>query len=274
MTNRLRVSRNLRMTLDFQLTLIDVSLLNTDRRVPWTWSPAPVFICVDIEAHERKKNVITEIGICTLDVADVAWMAPGHLGKDWRNKFRARHVRVREYLHHVNKDFVKGHPDKFQFGNSEVVPKADIRRLLANSFKPPYGARKHHDQANMEERPIVLVGHDILSDIRFMKSLGYDVVAQAKPVCTLDSNSIYAYLSGNSSGQNIKLANALESVDIDAWFLHNGGNDAYYTLALCIALAFAHRQGKRLGDGPSPVVPESSPWQDGAPESGHPLVEI
>lgn len=75
-----------------------------------------IFVCVDVEAYERNTRQITEIGIATLDTKDIKSIKPGDGGVNWRAMIRARHFRINEHKHLVNKDFVHGCADRFEFG--------------------------------------------------------------------------------------------------------------------------------------------------------------
>lgn len=90
-----------------------------------------VLVCVDVEATERKPHVLTEVGIAILDTklcAAAALPPPPRLsdgkgggGRDeglteWWNFISAHHIRIQEYLHHVNHKYVQGCPDGFNFG--------------------------------------------------------------------------------------------------------------------------------------------------------------
>jgi hypothetical protein len=82
----------------------------------FTQEDAVVFICIDVEAYEFNNNVITEIGIATLDVLDLVGKAPGALGANWREAIRARHFRIKESMHLKNSVHVIGCADRFEFG--------------------------------------------------------------------------------------------------------------------------------------------------------------
>jgi hypothetical protein len=90
--------------------------LDTNMPVPLKTEDDVIFICVDVEAWERDHKLITEIGIATLDTADIASLAPGDGGKNWVPAIRARHFRIREYRHLANCDFVGGCAEHFRFG--------------------------------------------------------------------------------------------------------------------------------------------------------------
>ncbi len=79
-----------------------------------------LFVAIDVEAWEKNHDLITEVGIATLDTADIANVAPGDGGKDWFPLIRARHVRIKENSWAENNHYVHGCADRFSFGF--VVP--------------------------------------------------------------------------------------------------------------------------------------------------------
>jgi hypothetical protein len=98
----------------------------------FTQEDAVVFVCIDVEAYEFNNNIITEIGIATLDVLDLVGKAPGALAANWREAIRARHFRIKEYIHLNNSVHVTGCADKFEFG---YVSFSTLSELLLFSRK-------------------------------------------------------------------------------------------------------------------------------------------
>jgi hypothetical protein len=96
--------------------IADNMVLNTENPLPFKTEDSVIFICVDVEAWERNHKLITEIGIATLDTADITSLAPGTGGANWAGVIRARHFRIKEHSHLENTDFVGGCADSFQFG--------------------------------------------------------------------------------------------------------------------------------------------------------------
>jgi hypothetical protein len=97
---------------------LDTGYYDFDPAKPTPFEPEGevVFVCIDVEAVERNQNLITEIGVATLDTKDISHLAPGEKGENWMKMIRPRHFRVNEQKHHVNHEFVVGCPDKFEFG--------------------------------------------------------------------------------------------------------------------------------------------------------------
>jgi hypothetical protein len=96
--------------------VVDDVVFDAEKLPPFKTEDDVIFICVDLEAWERDHDRITEIGIATLDTADIACLAPGAGGKNWRDVIRSRHFRIDEHRHLRNSAFVSGCPENFNFG--------------------------------------------------------------------------------------------------------------------------------------------------------------
>lgn len=107
---------------------------------PFPFASEPIFICVDVESNERCHDQITEIGISTLDTLDLVGIPPGEGGCQWMAKIRSRHFRISELSYVINKNYVSGCPDKFEFGNSEWVSIQQAAAAVDSCFHPPYSA--------------------------------------------------------------------------------------------------------------------------------------
>jgi hypothetical protein len=94
----------------------DPRIIDIGKPAPYTQEDSVVFICVDVESYERDHNLVTEIGIATLDTADINIVSPGEGGINWMKAIRARHFRITEHGHLKNKEFINGCADYFQFG--------------------------------------------------------------------------------------------------------------------------------------------------------------
>lgn len=83
---------------------------------PYDFEDDVVFICVDNETNESNGQVVTEVGFGILDTRDLDAVAPGEGAENWIKLIKARHMRIKEYLHIRNHKYVHGCPDKFNFG--------------------------------------------------------------------------------------------------------------------------------------------------------------
>ncbi|KAF4552984.1 Hypothetical protein D9617_8g049970 [Elsinoe fawcettii] len=262
----------------------DLGLLEVDKPVTLPFHQSAVIICIDVEAHETMKTVITEIGITTLDTNDLRGVPPGPLGINWRKKVRSRHLRTEEYKYHVNHQWISGCPDHFKFGESEFVPMNDLARVVGTCFRPPFSgppdttvhptkvtvfhgptdaevrwinpnngqAMKHNPltqefiPAAEQKRNIVFLGHDVDNDIAYLRQVGYNISNLSNIIHVADTCTLYSSLTGTKN--KTRLSKILAEIDIEGWYLHNAGNDAWYTMAAAIGMAVGDREGKKFGD--------------------------
>ena len=105
---------------------LSIGPVDSSKPAPNPFTNEPIFIAIDVEAHERGPRPVTEVGIATLDTRDLKDVAPGTNGENWQAAIRARHFRIAEYKHLRNKDFVDGCPEHFEFGSSEMIGKDKI----------------------------------------------------------------------------------------------------------------------------------------------------
>jgi hypothetical protein len=208
---------------------------------PFAFEKSAVFVCVDVESYERAHYKITEIGIATLDTRDLVGVAPGEDGVAWRQKIKGRHFRINENRHLVNHEFVPGHPDGFDFGESTFIDLKDAPVRVAACFNPPFGLHASNtdvdDISNLlqtldlsEKRNIIFLGHDTLGDVRYLQQLGYDPMKVENIIEAMDTAKIYQAWRRDS--QPTSLGRILVDFDIIGWKLHNAGNDAMYTVSV------------------------------------------
>lgn len=211
------------------------SPIDVDKPASHPFDQEVIFIAFDVELYERGPNFVTEIGVATLDTADLADLAPGRVGEAWQKVIRARHFRIAEYKHYRNKDFVEGCPDKFEFGTSEFISKDSIGTTLSSCFKPPFSGPAESER----ERNVILVGHDIRMDIQYLQSAGFNVLNSASVIGQIDTAELYRVYSRDPNARS--LGGILLDHDLMGWHLHNAGNDAVYTLwgllATCVQAA-------------------------------------
>ena len=220
---------------------------------PYSFDKSHVFVAIDVECYEHDKSKVTEIGIATLDVLNLSGIAPGPTGVNWQSKIHTRHFLIREHIHLHNNDFVVGCPGSFEFGCSEIINMVEASAKIAECFRLPFSAAStSHGFSNgnangttngvilKDKRNIVLVGHDVSQDIRYLTRVGYNVNSQhAGSIGILDTSELHRALI--REWQPHSLAGILLEFDLQAWNLHNAGNDAVYTLwamfAVCIKSA-------------------------------------
>jgi hypothetical protein len=118
---------------------------DVDQPAPHLFDRDVVFISIDVEAFEKAHNLITEVGISTLDTADIKLLPPGQGGVTWMERIRSRHFRISNHSHLRNTTFCTGNPERFLFGHSEFVSMDEVGEMVDSCFKPPYSAGFTHD---------------------------------------------------------------------------------------------------------------------------------
>ncbi|KAH7047340.1 hypothetical protein B0J12DRAFT_666443 [Macrophomina phaseolina] len=228
--------------------------VNYEKPAPFPFEKNVIFISVDIEAFELDNNKITEVGVATLDVLDLIDIPPGEGGKNWFGKIRARHFRIDEHAHLENYRHVAGCAGGFEFGKSEFVRLAEAPAVVASCFRPPFSAdltpaeaerlwdtndslNPHGDPSIVNadgRRNIIFVGHDPNQDIKFLQKLGYNPLNLSNLIEVIDTKLLHQHWKRDTQGTS--LGKILADLDIIGWKLHNGGNDAVYTLQALLAL--------------------------------------
>lgn len=192
-----------------------------------------IFISIDVEAYERSRRTITEIGISTLDTADLLGLTPGKGGVEWTRKIRSRHFRIKESAHLENHEFVTGCADRFEkrFGTSEWISIKDAAQVVASCFKYPFSALVHQGNSTKikqgeaaAKRNIVLVGHDVRADIDYLRSIGYNVANVDKLLEAIDTADLYRAISHEKQSRN--LGSIISELGSTPWNIHNAVSDA------------------------------------------------
>ena len=220
------------------ISSLSLAALDVTKAAPHPFDSDAIYIAVDVEAYERVPHPITEVGIATLDTRDLQGHAPGINGRDWQQFIRARHFRIQEYnnANYVNKDFVEGCPDKFEFGDSEFIGEDKICKAVADCFKEPYSgpAAAATEDTLGEKRNLILVGHDTSQDINYLRKLGFSVSNCSNIIDTMDTAAMFRAYTHDPNARS--LGNVLYEFDLAGWNLHNAGNDAVYTLWAMLAI--------------------------------------
>lgn len=224
----------------------------------------PVFVAIDVEAWEMDHNRITEIGIATLDTANIPSvdklpaLSMADIDLDTfkcedgvritratviSDLIKCRHLRISEHKSMRNGTYVSDAADKFDFGESEWVSLADVPAILGASM------RFYDEDGN--KRKIILVGHDIKQDMAFLRVAGYDVW-NIKDLEVMDTTSMHKAVCDIHESRG--LSKVLMDMGVIFWDLHNAGNsnlagptdrradgivgnDAAYTLQALVHLA-------------------------------------
>lgn len=220
----------------------------------------PVFICIDLEAFEFAQQKITEVGVSVLDSRQIIGTDPGPDGKEWLSKINTRHILIEEHKHLVNKRFVHGCPDKFNFGSSEVVSLKNIHKTLTQLFaNPSPNSIRASDEGS---RNIILVGHGLSNDTVYLKKLRFTPNAKGNIIQNVDTQKFVG-----SKKQQVGLSKLMTGLGIEPENLHNAGNDAAYTMQALLLMTVQHTNDpgayvKAVADAKAKVDPAKQRYKD------------
>lgn len=206
----------------------------------------PYFVCVDCESYERNHNAITEIGIATLDMADLPPTSHTASYAALLPLMKYRHIRIREHRYLRNGRFVPDAADLFDFGTTEFWGLAGLPTVLAEVFTPPPLPPL---APTMMRRSIAFIGHDAPADIKYLSECKFDARAFARETLArldaaacegdstwnvqremevFDTAEMYKALTGDANTRG--LGKMAVELGLDPRNLHNAGNDAGFTL--------------------------------------------
>ncbi|OQO03828.1 hypothetical protein B0A48_10469 [Cryoendolithus antarcticus] len=216
-----------------QLKYLHAVLGLVESRTPASGSH-PYFVAIDCEAYEHDQAKITEIGVSVLDVKHTRSKSAGSDGSAWYPAIQHLHLRPIEYRHLVNRNFIKGCPDEFNYGESTFIPLNDVGRILSRIFASPgdlYSASDLTISIPAAAAPdSILVGHALGNDTKYLSSLGCSL---NNIVARIDTQKICGVGKHSQPG----LAKLLRALGIEAKGLHNAGNDAAFTMMAMLSVA-------------------------------------
>jgi len=167
-------------------------------------------VCIDVEAWERNMQHVTEIGIAIFD--------PLILENTIIPVIKPYHIVIKENMKKINGRFVADNKKHFLGGTSHVLNISDSKQVIKAVL-----------QKYIRDQQGVLVGHDVLSDIKWLNSIGIHI-HPSTPI--VDTFKLY-HLTRTSGGS---LRGILRALNIPHGYLHNGANDAYFTLLAAMGL--------------------------------------
>ncbi|KAI0202224.1 hypothetical protein F4808DRAFT_83584 [Astrocystis sublimbata] len=237
---------------------------NICKAAPFRPQESVRFVCVDIEAYEKDTRLVTEVGLAVLDTKHATDICPGEGGENWFPLIQAHHLRIIERRHLMNSEFVKGCPEAFNFGESQMVCKKDISKVVGELISAA---------ENKDQRQVVLVGHDLKQDLKYLLSIGYNPWCVPQIVDEVDTMSMYQRIEQSPNGRG--LAKVCADLGFSGRNYHNGGNDAVYTLRAMISMAIKRTVedsgGKMMVDISSKAGEDDAnvgEWSDGDNDDG------
>lgn len=166
-------------------------------------------VCVDVEAHEFSPSKITEIGISVYD--------PRHQQESLFPDITNIHIIIGEHMRLRNSKYCPDNKNRFMGGKSYVLSRVEAGNFISKIL-----------QTYLLENDGVLVGHSVAQDLKWIRSLKVQLPENPK---TVDTMGLFLVTRKNQA----TLRGILRHVGLPHGYLHNAGNDAYYTLLAAIA---------------------------------------
>jgi len=188
-----------------------------------------ILIAVDCEAYERNHSIITEVGFAVLDTRKIAALPPGFNGQNWYEAIEARHFR--HSGGYVNEKFVAGNPYGFLYGESDVLDEEQMREAVEETFE------EYAFGEDGQERNLVLLGHAVENEVKYLAALGFAVDKYGPVVDTVDTQRMWRTLNDHKLQAQCALEKICQVFGVEASGWHNAGNDAMHTLRVCLAMA-------------------------------------
>ncbi|KAI1795205.1 hypothetical protein LXA43DRAFT_970852 [Ganoderma leucocontextum] len=181
------------------------------------------WLAMDFEAWDRDHTLLTEFGWNL-----VQW-------QDGQQKKDHGHLIVRERRMYTQ-TYVPNNKDHYNFGKSIDVNKHEFKHRIHELI-----------ETYRKAGPLFLVFHDSSGDLKYLKSDGLNAIERVEHVLpdnpatgeiyVVDTIDLFAALEGDSSSNPRSLDRVCRHLQIETNFLHNAGNDAYYTLEAMISMA-------------------------------------
>lgn len=198
-----------------------------------------ICMSIDIEAWEKNPNIVTEVGISIWDprTEDDVFSITGP-------QFENHHIIIEQTLPLRNNRYTPDHKFQYLLGKTKIM---DLKhcQMFVQSLIDKYMVDHQLDETNTlpsTRYSRALVGHGFSGDLKWLQSLKIRV----PEVPVFDTMKLFQAMYG-STGSG--LGKALRLMNIPHAYMHNAGNDAYYTLNLLLYMCdIGKRKSLHLDD--------------------------
>lgn len=176
-----------------------------------------ILICVDVETWERSpkgQTHILEVGVSIYDPRGQQHLSTPNV--------KTYHLVNSENLKLENGRYVPNHREYFMGATLWRMSLLLIKGFVQGLFDYYSGLKQWNS---------VLVGHGLQNDIRYLRDMGIEHPFKS----TIDTETLFAFSRNKTDKTNLRTA--LKETMILSGYMHNGANDAYYTLQLLFKLA-------------------------------------
>lgn len=169
-------------------------------------------VSIDNEFFEKSTSKVIEIGISIYNPTYQKFALFPH--------FLNIHFIIKEFINLRNGLYVPDAKMNNITGQSIIISKNDIPKAMSLIFQH-LGSK------------VCVVGHNVSGDLSSFKYLNYEVPLS---INIIDTTLLWYSLVGSKNAKSA-LSFILDKLNIPSAFLHNGVNDAYYTLVVCLMLS-------------------------------------
>ncbi|KAF2726824.1 hypothetical protein EJ04DRAFT_597289 [Polyplosphaeria fusca] len=216
-----------------------------------------IFVSIDTESlsyiHKKHplRDRLSELGEATLDTRDIQDLHPGKNGAAWLSKTRAKHYLVSDcknerFNHKDSRGKPLYQPNRFEFGNSIIIDRDELLHAFTKDLYIPDDTASKTGATIY--RNIILVVHNTSSERKTLQTLlGLDIDEIETVSAIVDTEQLEREGLRKPALHSLCL-NRLNCVPP---FMHNGANDAVYTLGVMVMAALwrhAWEKQEKSGD--------------------------
>ncbi|ODV83396.1 hypothetical protein CANARDRAFT_191402, partial [[Candida] arabinofermentans NRRL YB-2248] len=178
-----------------------------------------VLFSFDVEAFEFDQRMITEIGISIYDPAYQQFSTFPYI--------KQIHIIIKEFSSKVNGKFVINNKENFLGGPSLIMSAIECRKFMQKLINYYF---KELPLVDKTIQNAIFVGHSPSQDLKWFSDMG---VKLPLDYILLDTLKVWQLSHGSHGGS---LSRILRYMDIPHSYMHNAGNDSYFTLLLALNL--------------------------------------
>ncbi|OWB76026.1 hypothetical protein B5S32_g173 [[Candida] boidinii] len=190
----------------------------------------------DIEAFELNTKIITEIGISIYDPINQRNSIMPHITKI--------HIIIKEFLNKRNGKYVPDNKDNFLGGASLLMTAGDCKQFIQKLVDFYFIKLPELDKSLKNS---IFIGHGPSEDLKWLNQMGIVLPNRDSEIFEIfDTQQVWSLSHGNHGNS---LSRILRFLDIPHSYMHNAGNDCYFTLLLALAITDPQtRMLKKLDD--------------------------
>lgn len=214
-----QIDKKVRFHKDAGLKIKDESYESLKTWMKWYNHRKTTFIAIDVEVFELRHEVPLEVGILIIDFENQKYSPfPNFLNLHFIIDSK-----------HRNGNYVPDNMHRFLNGFSYKIDRTELKDILM------YILQKYGYCDEVSEIPkVAIVGHSFKSDIAFFKKAFGLKLNNNVPI--IDIHQVWKMTFEEKIMKKSRLSYMLRKLNIPSVYLHNGANDAYFSLIALMKL--------------------------------------